>query len=159
MLRRSILKMIGAAPVAAVVPTSTVLPAAASVTGLSSAAMVGGVINGISGESMSSGSFDPIPNLLKRKGRAELLKLLRPSWWTEHSKQNAKHTAEYALRNNDAAWVDVYALKSVSLSGKKWIIENRAQRRYENEEAESIAHKLERAIWHKTTGHEDVDHW
>jgi hypothetical protein len=153
MLRRSLLKMMGMAPVAA---ASVSIPTAASVVSSTSSLGLGGSVVAAA----ATGGTDRVGKLLKKKAKDSLLRTLRPEWWVSEIKKSSRERAIETVfgdaRMAEICHIDVLVRKATSKSGKVNIIQDRfeAERLAEDD---YLTHRLAKSIWEKETGNESED--
>ena len=164
MLRRSLLKMFGAAPVA--VP---MLGSAATASGVGAAGLgilpttpvitetvKEGVLN------MAESRFDKsLKSNLATKAKNALLKTLRPQWWLDDIAEDAKRESIRAIIDSAITIPDynfnLMALKSVSPAAKHLMVQKHMAIKREKAMGNWSEYRLQKMMFEKANGFEDTD--
>jgi hypothetical protein len=160
MRRRSLLQMIGMAPVAATV--SPALPPApepvSAAYAMSGSLYRGGVaMAGENARTPLAALKEAITKYTKRKARDTIEQTVRPDWWVKRHRRDAHHMALEIVYGRNSNYVDpnIMSLKSASPAAKVRMLADKIQQHLE---AQSYADsRLQKLLWDLQTGNLEED--
>lgn len=160
MLRRSLLKMFGAAPIAATVSPG-VLPASAVASDMGMAGVADSMIRKGVANAVQSGFERELKKSLKNQTKNALLKNLKPRWWLDDLKEDSKRDATRIILANEYAPSDynfnIMALKSMSPAAKSVMLTNHIHKRKIETDGDWTNFRIQKLLFEQANGLVDED--